>query len=240
MRSLALSISLSAIAITLAACASTPGAQPHDMSAAQHEAMAKQSDQSSTTHLSQYDPKASTAVERCGGGAHPANAPCWTSYTNPTAEHRKTSDEYTKAAADHRAASQALRDAESTACAGIDDADRDTSPFAHREDIISVDKITAPSGPKGNTTAVEGATVTFRAVPGLTQQWLQREVDCHIARNAAMGHNASEMASCPLQPKGIRAEVTSTRDGFAVAIRASDPTTANEVVRRAEALRTGR
>jgi len=123
---------------------------------------------------------------------------------------------------------------------GIDDADRDTSPFAHREDIASVDTLTAPSGPKANAKSVEGAVVTFRAVPGMTEQWLQRVVDCHVARNAAMGHDAPDMAFCPLATKGVTATVSPTRDGFAVAIRASDPTTASEVVRRAQALRAPR
>jgi hypothetical protein len=239
MRSLPLTLSMSMVTMTLIACASTPGAKPHDMSAAQHEAMAKEAEQASTIHTTQYDPSAAKSVERCGsGGAHTTLAgPCWTSTVNPTAEHQRIADEYKKAAADHRAASQVLRDAEARACAGIDDSDRDTSPFAHREDVVAVETLTEASGLKANAKTIEGAVVTFRAVPGLTQQWLQREIDCHIARNAAMGHDAPEMASCPLQPKGIRAEVTATRDGFAVAIRASDPATASEVVRRAEALR---
>jgi hypothetical protein len=226
----------------LGACASTPGANPHDMSAAQHEAMAKQDEQASTTHLTQYDANATKPETRCGpgGGGATSGRPCWTSVVNPTSEHAKTAEEYRKAAADHRAASQALRDAEARACAGIDDEDRDVSPFARREDIVSVEPLTTPSGPKGNGTGALGAVVTFRAVPGLTQQWLQREIDCHVARNAAMGHEAPEMATCPLQPKGVQADVTPTRDGFAVAIRASDAGAAREVLRRAEALRAGR
>ena len=223
----------------LGACASTPGAKPHDMSATQHEAMAKQADEASTTHLTQYDANAVKPETRCGpgGGGATSGRPCWTSVVNPTAEHAKAWSDYQKAAADHRAASQALRDAEARACAGIDELDRDVSPFARREDIASVEPLTTPTGPKGNVTGALGVVVTFRAVPGLTQQWLQREIDCHIARNAAMGHSAPEMATCPLQPKGVQADVTSTRDGFAVAIRASDADTAREVQRRAEALR---
>jgi hypothetical protein len=34
----------------------------------------------------------------------------------------------------------------------------------------------------------EGAVISFRATPGLTAQWLQRVIDCHLARNAALGH----------------------------------------------------
>jgi hypothetical protein len=31
-----------------------------------------------------------------------------------------------------------------------------------------------------------GSVIAFRAVPGLTTKWLQRTIDCHLARNAAM------------------------------------------------------
>ena len=167
MRALTPTLAASAATLILGACASTPGAQPHDMSAAQHEAMAKQSEQASATHLTQYDANANKPETRCGpgGGGATSGRPCWTSIVNPTAEHAKAGSDDQKAAADHRAASQALRDAE--------------------------------------------------------PRW---------------GHNAPEMATCPLQPKGVQADVTSTRDGFAVAIRASDADTAREVQRRAEAL----
>ena len=84
----------------------------------------------------------------------------------------------------------------------------------------------------------EDAVVVFRAVPGMTAEWLQRLVDCHVARNAALGHDVPEMSSCPLVPKGAHATVTATSGGFAVAIRGDDEATSREILRRAEALRT--
>lgn len=81
-----------------------------------------------------------------------------------------------------------------------------------------------------------GAVVTFRAVPGLTAEWLQRLVDCHLARNAARGHVVPEMPNCPLVPKGAAATVRSTGDGFAVSISSSDDATAREIRARAERL----
>ncbi len=48
----------------------------------------------------------------------------------------------------------------------------------HHEDVANVEpltvKVTSGRGSYGRTV---GATVTFRAVPGLTAQWLQRVVD---------------------------------------------------------------
>jgi hypothetical protein len=71
----------------------------------------------------------------------------------------------------------------------------------------------------------------------LTSEWLQRIVDCHLARNNALGNDMPEMAYCPLVPKGISAKVSSTGDGFAVTIESNDSNTSKEVLRRAEALK---
>src|SRR5699024_11191603 len=117
--------------------------------------------------------------------------------------HRKDAERHRKLAEKHRAASKALVDAEQRFCSGIPEADRDTSPFYHREDLRAVQGLkNAPDASDvysgGATSAVEiqqiekevvgpgglqGARVTFRAVPGMTAEWLQRVVDCHLARN---------------------------------------------------------
>jgi hypothetical protein len=123
------------------------------------------------------------------------------------------------------------------ACAGIDEDDRDMSPFYHREDIASVSAAeeTITAG-KGSSTRKSGARIVFRAVPGLTAEWLQREVDCHIARSAALGHSMPEMAYCPLVMKDVKAKVSSTGDGFAVEVTSADPKMVEEILRRAQAL----
>ena len=81
-----------------------------------------------------------------------------------------------------------------------------------------------------------GATITFRAVRGLTREWLQRLVDCHLARNAALGHDVPEMPECPLVPPGVTARVSSVGAGFAVEVRADTDEGAVEVLRRARSL----
>jgi hypothetical protein len=219
----------------LAACASTTsGARPHDMGAAQHQAAAEREEQASEPHAAQYNPNAAVTRERCAS-SRAYDVACWTSTTNPTGEHLETARRYRQMASDHRAASQALRDAEARACAGLSDDDRDMSPFHHREDIVGVEPLYA-STVFGTTTRVEGAVVTFRAVPGMTAQWLQRVVDCHLSRNAALGHDVPEMAYCPLVPRGVDAKVSATATGFAVTLRSDDADTAAEVLRRSRAL----
>lgn len=81
-----------------------------------------------------------------------------------------------------------------------------------------------------------GAVVTFRPVPGLTVDTLQRVVDCHLARSAAAGHVMAEMPDCPLVPKGAKATVVETGEGLAVEIRSDDPDAAREIRARAERL----
>ena len=227
----------SAISVTafLVGCASTPGAQPHDMSIEQHEAAAVAEENRAGQHQAQFDPESSEREARCIG-PKASSQPCWTTLKNPTETHSKEAAEHARAAADHRAGSQALKDAEARACVGVPAMDRDMSPFDHREDIVGVKALEeAATLPKGSSTVV-GAVVTFRAVPGMTAQWFQRVIDCHIARNAALGHNVPEMPYCPLVPKGASATVSATSDGFAVAVRGSDPAAAQEILRRSNGL----
>ena len=209
------------------------------MSAAHHDSMAASETTAASVHGAEYNPGAFVRTERCGarsGGGYDTG--CWTSVTNATAEHLDEAKKHHQMAADHRAASQALRDAEARACVGLPDLDRDMSPFEHCEDIASVDPLVTAGSGKASTSRMMGATVVFRAVPGMTAPWLQRVVDCHLARNAALGHDVPEMPYCPLVPKDVSAHVAETNAGFAVAVRSDDSDAAREVLRRAHALVT--
>jgi hypothetical protein len=230
MRSLLLATA--SVCFALAGCAADQGTRPHDLSAAQHDAMARTEDKSAAEHAAQFDPNAPRVPTLCGKGREP----CWSSTVNPTARHLADVEEHRKLAAEHRAASQALRDAEARACVGLADADRDMSPFAHREDIASVQELVTRTGGKSPSSRQTGAVVVIRAVPGLTAQWLQRVVDCHLARNAAVGHDLAEMPYCPLVPNGVTATVAPTDTGFAVSVQSEDPTVAREILRRAQGL----
>lgn len=234
---------LSTTALALAGCATaTPGARPHDMSATAHEQRAQEQDVVAAQHTAQYDPAAKTTQERCrarvaGKGGLSTGEICWTSVTNPTEGHLKQAEEHRRMAADHRAASASLRDAEARACVGISDDDRDLSPFEHPEEIAAVEplKERVQMG-RTSSESLAGAVVTIRAVPGLTAEWLQRIVDCHLARNSSLGHVVPEMPNCPLVPKGVEAKVTSAGNGFAVSIRSNDGETVKEILARARRL----
>jgi hypothetical protein len=226
------------------ACASS-GTEPHAMTADQHQAAAASEEKAAAGHAAQYDPK---ATDRRGAslGSYAActsylTSNCyvpWQSTANPTARHREDSIRHQKVAENHRRASQAVREAEQRFCSGIPAADRDTSPFYHREDITVVE--TTKAEPiYGGTGSPNGARVTFRAVPGLSGEWLQRVVDCHLARNAVVGSSDSTMSYCPLAVPHATASVVSTRGGFAVEITSDDPGSVLEIIKRCKALSSG-
>jgi len=223
----------SVFVLGLVGCAAS-GTAPQDMSAAQHEAMAKQEDQAAAGHEAEHDPNASQKIERCPRGQ---SNPCWTSAANPTAKHGSDAESHKEMASKHRAAAAALVQAESVSCAGIDTADRDVSPFYHREDIASVTPLNRDVRTGKQTSSVgAGATVTFRAVPMLTAEWLQHEINCHVARAAAVGFEMPEMSYCPLMLKGVKATVSSAGDSFVVQLESDDANTAKEILSRSQAL----
>lgn len=224
------------LTLLLAACAArNPGARPHDMAVAEHEATASTHDAEADAAAANYDPNAQETHRRCGGGK--GSHPCWTVVTNPTDAWLAEAEKHRKMAAEHRAASEALRTAEEAACAGLDEDERAISPFEWAAaDIASVEPYSVNRGGKQPDDHLVGAVVTVRAVEGLTTEWLQRVSDCHLARNAAVGHDMPEMPDCPLVPKGAAVNVTSTGTGFAVAIRSEDDAAAADILARARRL----
>ena len=215
------------------ACA-TVGTQPHDMSASDHQLAATEESQQADQHAARYDPSA-RRPRQCPGIKPNV---CWKDQVNPTAQHLRIAEEHRERAAAHRAASAALTEAEARSCSGISAEDRDLSPFAHKADIRRaaplIEKAHDENGQVEQRTL--GATVVFRAVPGMTAEWLQSLVDCHLARNAALGHDVPEMSYCPLVPKGVTAKARSVGDGFAVDIRGDEDATIQEIQRRVQRL----
>lgn len=213
--------------LSIAACATTAeGTKPHDMSTAQHEAAA-----------AREEAAAEAAASESGAGQSCGDKVCWTSVANPSEQNNADAKHHEELAEQHRAAAEALRAAEAEACAGIDEADRVTSPFFHREDIINVTKAEVPVNEGQDVVSVfAGGTAEFRAVPGMTVQWLQRLVDCHQARAASVGYSMPEMNYCPLMLKDVTATVTPAHGAFAITVTSKDGETAEEIWRRMSAL----
>lgn len=231
-------VPLLVLTFSTSACGPAAGTQPHDMSVADHQAAAAAEDRAGTEHAVQHDPNATQTETSCTGER---GRVCWSETKNPTAPHADVAAEHRDLASKHRAASQALKDAETSTCAGLSEEDRDTSPFAHRSDIQSVSQFHDEQMVGKNKVSREaGATIVFRATPGLTAEWLQRIVDCHVARNAAVGHDMPEMAYCPLVPRSAEARVRSVGDGFAVDVWSDNAESAAEIWQRAQQLTAAR
>ncbi len=223
--------------VLLAGCASS-GTEPHAMTAGQHEAAARNEEQSAKEHSALYGPSPYIPPTfRCPFSTGLTCYQSWASVQNPTAAHLAEGKHHVELAAKHRAASQALREAESQACKNVPEGDRDVSPFYHREDIVSAGPFTEQLSLGARRTI--GAEVVFSALPGMTAEWLQRLVDCHLARNAVLGDAATEMPYCPLAVPHVKAVVRSAGNGFAVDISSVDEKSVKEVIARAERL-TGR
>ncbi len=102
------------------------------------------------------------------------------------------------------------------------------APFNNPDNITSVApyKVTE-TNLKRSSTHLEGAVVTMAAQPGVTREWLQRLVDDPAA---------TAQSGCPMAVNGASAHVTSTGNGFAITVKSSDKESAQEILRRAQAL----
>lgn len=201
------------------ACASA-GTKPQDMSVEGHERAAMVAQEESDQHSDLYDPSQDYASTDCAPDV------CLPTWSNPTSAHRDEAARLRRLARQHRKAAQALREAEEAACAGVNERDRDLSPFFHVDDIRSV---TVPA-----LDSDEPVTVTFGRVPGLTKESLQTLIDCHLARSASMGHEMPGMDYCPLVPRGVEASVSTEGEALVVSVAVAQGTESRaEVLRRA-------
>jgi len=139
----------------------------------------------------------------------------------------------TQAASEHLSAARQLRDAERLACADVPTADRDAGPFADKSRIEEVQVLRDRTWAKGMTQPV-GVAVYLRAEPGLTEQWVSRVLECHLAHVAVVGRTAYDFS--PLSPYGAKVTVGSTATGFRVTITSPDIDTARAVIAKGESL----
>lgn len=226
-----------------AGCASS-GTEPHAMTSSEHEAAAKREEALAREHEKLRDPAEtalpigiSSSYVSCPGYSAIACYGAWTSVRSPSERHLSDARWHIEQASQHRAASQALRAAEGSACQNVPEGERDISPFYHREDIVSARPFAEGMGLGGQRTV--GAEVVFAALPAMTAEWLQRVVDCHLARNAVIADVQKTMTYCPLAVPHVKATVRSLGSSFAVDITSSDETSVKEIVTRANALTGG-
>ena len=142
-------------------------------------------------------------------------------------------DRLRRVAAEQRASAQELRGNEEATCIGISASDRAVGPLGAKELIVTTEPLFVHLR---QGSRLRGATVVFRAVPGLTPEWLQRLATCHMAHLAAVGYGP-EMQWCPMAfSEGVTVQVNSAGTGFSFMIQSDDFDTAREIARRASAL----
>jgi hypothetical protein len=136
---------------------------------------------------------------------------------------------------DHLGAARRLREMEAAACAEVPDADRDQGPFAHRERITDVELLRDRPYPK-EMLQPAGVAIYMRASNGLTEQWLGHVLECHLAHHAVVGDRMASGRPSPLLVDEARVSLSSTIDGFRIAITARDVAVARQIIERAQAL----
>lgn len=216
---------------------------PKSRSVAEHLDIADQQDREAAEHESNYRPEARNAegsavecidqplagVPNSGGEDLPIMKPCWTRATNPTAHHLDEAKEHRGVAAEHRLAAKKLLNSEAEACAGLGIDEISHSPFFHREDIIAVD-------PYREGSRVVGAIVRFRAVPGLTAEWMEHALQCHQKRAAVMGYSPTFQPYCPASLYGVGVSVRADGDDIIVTLLGDNPDIGAAVLGRAQDL----
>jgi hypothetical protein len=163
-----------------------------------------------------------------GGERLLGRSPCWTA-ADDEARHRELAADLRADAAAHRARARELAQAERDACEGMPTNELDHTPFFHRADIAAVAALVEGG-------EVRGARIRFRAVPGLTSDWLREAIACHQARAAALGWPEQHFAYDPTMVPGATATVEERGGSILVVIRADDDLAAQVAYGRAEDL----
>ena len=144
---------------------------------------------------------------------------------------------------EHLLVARQLREAEQFACADVGPEDRDLGPFARKERIVAIEPLSARPWAKGMPQP-SGIAVYVRATPGLTEQWLDRVIECHLAHHAVVGNRIPDRDS-PLFVDDttnsghigpVRVALSTYGEGFRIAITARDIDAAREVIERGRSL----
>lgn len=144
---------------------------------------------------------------------------CWTR-SDTAASHAELAERHRVLARHHRDAAERLRETRADSCRGVAPADQEQSPFSHLGDISTVELLDGADA--GSEDDIPVVRITFVPRPGLTVQSIEAVIACHIAVNAALGHDLARMPACPLVPRGVRAVASEREDGVGVTLSASE------------------
>jgi len=158
-----------------------------------------------------------------------------TGATAATEQAANTSVDFGATANDARAVARRLRAIEQSACADVSVIDRDQGPFAQRDRIASMQTLRDRRMATTQVLQPAGVAVYLRSAPGLTEQSLERVLQCHLAHHAVVGDQGFAKPS-PLFVEDARIALSTTTDGFRVAITAREASAAREIIEKARML----
>lgn len=94
---------------------------------------------------------------------------------------------------------------------------------------------TIETGKAGEQSHLRGALLTVSALPGVTAEWLDRELECHSA-SVALGL-VKTTAEDPFWLPGstVDIDVRPAKDGFLIGVAGYSPTDARQILDRAQA-----
>lgn len=189
------------------ACASTPGAHPDDMSAADHEAHAAHEDDKAQGHDKQYNPDAEADRSVQGGPGF------WEIVQyNPTSVHASEAADHRAHAEAHRKAAAELEKFEEAECKSFPPETRKVCPLLGT--VVSTADID------------DGISVSIS--PKLEREAALAHVQCHLAFARTEGR--SGMDGCPLYLPGVTAKAGA--DGQSIELLIHDDKQLNELRKR--------
>jgi hypothetical protein len=125
---------------------------------------------------------------------------------------------------------------ESTRC-GPEVNDGDLTPVLGGQAIQGVGPLysTVEGTKAGEESRLRGAIVKVNALPGVSAEWLDRELECHSARLTLGRVQSSPDDPFWLPGSIVDVDVRPAKDGFAVGIAGYSPTDARRIFERAQA-----
>jgi hypothetical protein len=125
---------------------------------------------------------------------------------------------------------------ESTRC-GPEVNDGDLAPVLSGQAIQGVGPLysTVEAAKSGKESQLRGVIVMVNALPGVSAEWLDRELECHGARLTLGGVQSSPYDPFWLPGSTVDVDVRPAKDGFAVGIAGYSSADARRIFERAQA-----
>lgn len=192
-----------------------------DDEAARHAQAAEAARQGGPAYVCETAPESEQTTS--GGERMHGTRVCDDAAAGDRRRHEREAARLRERADHHRGLARSLLDADRAACAGLGVDQLRDPPLRRLAARATVETIPG------------GARITLRGAD-LDAAALERELGCHRARAALLGHDPDYMPSEPMVVAGARLRVERTAAAVIVTVDAAAPDAAAIIVRRAQAL----